>query len=153
SAAFDHTDGFSALLCPALWPSPGEVWGKFFQRLLIDLPLELDHRFHRRPILAPPPRVEFRLARSAQAHVAIPPYEPQQKPDLLLAAIVAAPFPAQPAVGHVVAQPFPGAPQDTNMLRIQACFLLQLPIHRRLRSFALPDASLGELPGMLPDPL
>src|SRR4030095_1095276 len=127
--------------------------GKLCERLLIDIALEFDHRFHGRPVFAPAPRVEFGLARSTQAHVAVAPHQSQQKPDLLLAAVIAAPLAAQPLIGHIVAQPFTRTPEDTDVLALQTDLLLQLSIHCRFWALSRLDAALRKLPRMLFDPL
>src|SRR5918993_1561695 len=89
-----------------------QVARELVESLLVDLALEVDNRLHRYPVVAPAPRVELRLLARAQAHVAVATHQAQQKPDLLLPAIVAAPVALDPLVGNVVAQPVAGAAED-----------------------------------------
>ena len=60
------------------------------QRHLVDVALELDHHVQRHPVLVPAPGVELGMVGGAQVHVAVVADQPQQIPDLLLAAVVAA---------------------------------------------------------------
>src|SRR5690349_9968649 len=126
-----------------------EVGSELLERARVDLALELDDRLGRHPVVAPAPGVELGLGGVAQAHVAVAPDEAQQVPDLLLAAVIAAPFAPYPLVRHFVAQPVAGAAQDVHVALLQADLLLQLAEHRRLGRLAVLDAALGKLPGVL----
>src|SRR5450830_1526005 len=87
---------------------------KLGQGELVYLALEFDYRFKRHPVFVPTPGIEFGLVEAPQAHIAVPADQPQQEPDLLLAAIVASPVAAQPLRRHPVAQPFARAPEDSD---------------------------------------
>ena len=89
---------------------------------MIDVFFEVDDFFNRRPVFVPAPGIELGLAAGAQMHVAFPAGEAQQIPNLLLAAVGAAPLAAHPVAGHVVAQPVAGAAEDFHMVRQQADF-------------------------------
>src|SRR5688572_26825015 len=130
-----------------------EVGLELLQRPVIDLALELDHGLDRHPVVAPAPGIELGLVTSAQLHVAVAPDQAQQVPDLLLATVVAAPFTPQPLFWNVVAQPLAGASEELHVARLQADLFLELPEHRGLGRFALLDAALRKLPGVLLDSL
>src|SRR5262245_4628469 len=123
------------------------------ERQLIHLALELHYRVERHPVVVPAPGVELGLGRGAQAHVAVAPDQPQQEPDLFLAAVVSAPIALEPLRRHLVAQPVARAAEDLDVTRQQAHFLAQLAVHRLHRRLAVLDAALRELPGMLAYPL
>src|SRR5205823_4672831 len=76
-----------------------------------------------------------------------------QVPDLLLSPVGAAPLALHPVVGHVVVQPIARASQNAHMALLEAGLLLQLAVHRLLRTFPGLDAALGELPRVLLDAL
>src|SRR6187200_536924 len=92
---------------------------EFHQPAPVDLALEIDHRFERHPVVVPPPRVELRLVGGAQADVVVPPDQPQQIPDLLLAAVAAAPFALDPVMGNFVTQPLARAAEYPDVLRLE----------------------------------
>src|SRR5688572_25083530 len=108
--------------------APLEVRGEFPERPEIHVALELDHHFRRNPVITPAPGIELGLARSPESHVAIATDQPQEIPDLLLAAIIAAPLAPDPPVGHIVAQPFARAPEDANVPRLQTYFFVQFAV-------------------------
>src|SRR5438067_420144 len=89
----------------------------------------------------------------AQGNVAIATDEAQQVPDLLLAAIAAAPFALDPVRGHFVAQPLAGAAENLDVPRQQADFFFKLPKHRQLGRLTGMDAALRKLPRVFADPL
>jgi hypothetical protein len=106
---------------------------QFEQRLLIDVALELDHRFERHPVLVPSPGVELGVRGRAQADVAVASHQAKQKPDLLLTAVVPAQLAPDPLFRDVVTQPFAGATHDLHVLGLQSDFLPELAKHRLLR--------------------
>src|SRR5206468_13113005 len=112
-----------------------------------------DHGFERHPVLVPAPRVELGMAARAQADVRVAPDKAQQKPDLLLALVRAAPLALHPMGGHVVVQPFPRTPEDPDVLRLEACLLVELPQPRLPGRLPRADAALAGLPGLLHDAL
>src|SRR5690606_28607990 len=77
----------------------------------------------------------------------------QQEPDLLLAAVVAAPFPPDPLLGNLVAQPAASSREDAHVLRTQAGLFLQFAVHRLLGRLAALDTALRKLPRVLAHPL
>src|SRR5262245_4167467 len=106
-----------------------QIAGELSERALVHVALESDHRIKRDPVVVPPPGIEFRALGSPQAHVALAADQPEQKPDLLLPAVVAAAVALEPALGNLVAQPVARAPQDLDVRGQQAHLLLQLPVH------------------------
>ena len=94
------------------------------QRQLIHIPLELDDRVERYPILVPTPRIEFRVIGGAQTDVAVAAEHPKQEPDLFLAAVMTAYFALDELVGHLVTQPVARATDDLDVLRTQAGFFV-----------------------------
>src|SRR5215471_623745 len=132
---------------------PEEVAGKLRERALVHVPLEIDHRIERDPVLIPSPSVEFGALRGAQSHVAFTADKPEQKPYLLLPAVVSPPIPLEPARGNLVAQPVPCPAQDLHVRGEQAHLLLQLPVHSLHGRFPDLDSALRELPGVLFDAL
>src|ERR1044071_1359170 len=100
------------------------------QRATVDFALEIDHRFERDPVVVPAPRVEFGLVAGAQAPIVVAPDQPQQVPDLLLAAVAAAPFALDPVMRDFVTQPLARAAQYPDVLRLEPDFLVQFPVHR-----------------------
>src|SRR5688500_11601760 len=132
STLFQRACGRRAVRFPAVGAAvsiASQVARQFFQRLAVDLALEVDHRVHRHPILVPAPGIEFRFLARTEAHVAIPPREAQEKPDLFLAAVMTAPVAPEPAVGYLVAQPLARAAEDLHVLGVQPDLFLQLAIH------------------------
>jgi len=127
--------------------------GQFEKRQLIDAPLELDDRLKRNPVVTPTPGIELRVSAGTQADVGIAPHQPQQKPDLFLAAVGVAPLALDPVLGHLVTQPTAGAADDADVLRLQADFFEELTVHGLLRRLAVLDSALRKLPGMLSYPL
>src|SRR5690606_6674941 len=91
--------------------------------------------------------------RGAKIDVAIAADQAHQEPDLLLAAVVAAPFATYPVLGHLVAQPVARTPDDAYVMRMQAHLLVQFAEHRLLGRFAARDAALRKLPGVFSYPL
>ena len=126
---------------------------QFGQRHLVDAALELDHDIQRHPVLVPAPGVELGVVGGAQVHVAVAADQPQQEPDLLLAAVVAARVAADEVVGHLVAQPVARARDDLHVLGQQADFFVQLAEHRLLGRLAVLDAALRKLPRVRAQPL
>src|ERR1041384_1360106 len=128
-----------------------EVAVQLDQRLPVHLALELDHRVERHPVVVPAPRVELGMAARAQLHVAVAPRHAQQVPDLLLPAVGAARLlrAAHPLLRHLVAQPVARAAEDAHVRALQPDLLLELAEHRLQRGFAVLDAALGKLPGVL----
>src|SRR3989304_6013920 len=106
-----------------------QVAREFGQGLLVHLAFEFDQRFERHPVIVPAPSVELGLLTRPQALVAIPGDQAQQEPDLLLAAIIAAPITTQPLLRHIVAKPIPRAPENSNMAGRQAHLFLQFAVH------------------------
>src|SRR4249920_1204385 len=85
-----------------------EIAGELGERALIHVALEIDHRLERHPVVVPPPGVEFGPLGRAQLHVALATDQAQQKPDLFLPPVVAAPIPLEPPRRNFVAQPVSG---------------------------------------------
>ena len=81
------------------------------QRLLIHIALEFDDSFCRYPVLVPTPGIELGFFGCAQTNIGVTAHQTQQKPDLLLTAVIAAPLAAYPAIRHLVAQPLARAPR------------------------------------------
>src|SRR5215207_1548442 len=102
---------------------------KLGERLLVNVPLELDDRLERDPVVVPAPGIEFGFFVGTQLDVAIARGHAQQEPDLLLSAVGAAPVPADPLVGDFVAQPLAGAAEDANMVGLESGLFLELPEH------------------------
>jgi hypothetical protein len=128
--------------------------GQFKQRLLIDVALEFDHNLERHPVVVPAPGIEFGMCCCTQADVAVAAYQAQQKPDLLLAAVVSAQVASDPLVGYLVTQPLARPSDDAAVLcRVSANFLPQFAEHCLLGRFTMLDAALRKLPRMLLDPL
>src|SRR4029079_3763411 len=123
------------------------------QRASIDLALEVDHGFERHPIVVPAPRVELGMVAGAETHVVVAADEAQQVPDLLLAAVAAAPLALDPVLRNLIAQPVSRTAEDPDVMGLQAHFLAQFPVHRLFGRFAGIDAALRKLPGMFADPL
>src|SRR2546425_3147701 len=123
------------------------------QRLAVDVALEVDHRVERDPVVVPAPGIELGMPARAELHVAVPPDHAQQEPDLLLAAVAALAVAAHPLLRYLVAQPFARAAEDAHMAALQPDLFLELAVHRLQRGFAMLDAALRELPGVLMDPL
>src|SRR5260370_6056335 len=90
--------------------------------------VEIDHGFERDPVFMPAPGVELGMIACAERNVVIPTRESQQIPDLLLAAVTAAPFALDPVLRDFVAQPVAGASENPHMVRFQSYFFLQFPI-------------------------
>src|SRR5215470_1121826 len=118
----------------------------------VHLALKLDHAVERDPVVVPAPGVEFGMIARAQADVGVAPRQPQQIPDLLLAAVAAAPFALDPVLGDFVAQPVARPAQDPDMVLTQTDFLAQLPVHRLFGRFTVIDATLRELPRVFANP-
>jgi hypothetical protein len=116
------------------------------QRLLVHPPFELDDGVKRHPVGIPAPGVEFGTIAGAQRNVGVPANQAEQKPDLLLPAVTAAPFASYPMRRHVISQPVLGSPQNADMLGQQTDLFMQLPVHCLLGRFAPLDAALRELP-------
>src|SRR5215831_3845386 len=132
---------------------PKKVAGKLRERALVHVPLEVDHRIQRDPVIVPAPSVEFGPLGGPQSHVAFTADKPEQKPYLFLPPVVSPPIPLEPARRNLVAQPVPCPPEDLHVRGQQAHFLLQLPVHRLYRCFPDLDAALRELPGVFLDAL
>src|SRR4051812_47476314 len=126
---------------------------QFGQRLLVNISLELDHRFERNPVIVPAPCIEFRLFVCAQLHVTVARGHPEQKPYLLLAAIGAAPISPHPLIGDFVAQPLSSASEHADMVRLEPGLFLKLAEHGLFGRLAMLDATLRKLPGVLVDTL
>src|SRR3990170_1975804 len=134
-------------------PVRPEIAVQLGQHLAVHLALELDHRLERHPVLVPAPGVELGLEARAQLDVAIAAHHAQQVPDLLLAAVGAAPVAAHPFLGHLVAQPVARTPENADVIRLEADLLIEFAVHRPLRRLAVLDAALGKLPRVLVDAL
>src|SRR5437899_7708689 len=130
-----------------------QIAGELGERVLVDLSLEIDYRVEGYPIIVPAPGIEFGALRSAQAHIALAPDQPQQEPDLFLPPVVAAPVPFEPLRRHLVAQPVARPPQDLHVTGQQAHFFTQFAVHRLHRRFPELDPALRELPGVFLDAL
>src|SRR5882672_1225832 len=130
-----------------------EIAGEFGERALIDVALEIDHRFERNPIVVPPPGIELGSLRGAQVYIAFAADQPEQEPYLFLPTVVAAPIPLEPPGRNLIAQPVSRPPQNLDMGGQQAHLFPQLPIHGLYRSFAELYSALRELPGVLLDAL
>ncbi|OMP13832.1 hypothetical protein COLO4_00854, partial [Corchorus olitorius] len=126
---------------------------KLRQRQLIHLALELNDGLERHPVLAPPPRIELRMLGGAQLDVAVATDHAQQEPDLFLAPIVAAYFAADELVRHLIPQPVARATDDPDVFWQQADFFVQFAEHRLFGRFAVLDAALWKLPGVLANAL
>ena len=100
----------------------------------------------------PAPGVELGVVGRAQADVVVATGQAQEIPDLLLAAVAAAPFALDPVLRDLVAQPVAGASENPHMVRIKPDFFLQFPKHRQLGRLAGVDSALWKLPRMLADP-
>ncbi len=72
----------------------------------------------------------------------------QQKPDLLLATVVAARILADEVQRHLIAQPVTGARHNADVVGQQAHFFVEFAEHGLLGRFAVVDAALWKLPGM-----
>src|SRR5690349_9325236 len=81
------------------------------QRAPIDFALEIDHGFERHPVVVPAPRVEFGLVAGPQTDIIVATDQTEQIPDLLLAAVAAAPFALDPVMRDFVTQPLARAAQ------------------------------------------
>src|SRR5262249_52338528 len=88
-----------------------------------------------------------------KAYVGVSSDEPQQVPDLLLAAVASPPLALDPVLRHLVTQPLARTPQDPRVLRQESDFLVQLPVHGLFGRFTGIDAALRKLPGVFSDPL
>src|SRR5689334_2932693 len=122
------------------------------QRAAIGLALELYDRVERDPVLVPAPCIEFGMLGSAQAHVVVAPDQAQEIPDLLLAAVAAAPLALDPVLRHFVPQPFARPAENLHMTGFEPDFLAQFPVHRLLGRFTRIDATLRKLPRVFADP-
>src|SRR5713101_7610454 len=66
---------------------------QFIECLLVNFALEFNHKLQRHPIILPAPGIKLGMGTRAKLDIAIPPDEPQQIPDLLLAFVGSAPLP------------------------------------------------------------
>src|ERR1700681_1273668 len=119
----------------------------------IDFALEVDHVFQWNPVVVPTPGVELRMIGRPQRHATVAAGQSEQIPDLLLAAIAAAPLAFDPMLRDLVAQPISSASEYLDVRRIESDFFLQFPIHRLLGRLADVNAALRKLPRVLSDPL
>jgi hypothetical protein len=67
---------------------------------------------------------------------------------MLLALVVTAGVLADEVLGHLIAEPVPGARDDAHVLGQQTHFLVEFAEHRLLWRLTMLDAALRELPGM-----
>ncbi len=119
----------------------------------IDTALEEHHLTHRMPVAHPAPALKFRLVTTAQLKVGFVADEPQHVPDLLLADADRGAVSPDVATGQPIAEPSPGATRHLHMFRAKSDFLVKLPEKCIPRTLVRLDAPLGELPGILPNPL
>ena len=102
--------------------------------------------------MVPAPGVELGPAACAQVDVGVPAGQAQQEPDLLLAAVMAAPLASNPVLRYLVSQPLTGSAEHADMVGKQPDLFTQLTIHRLLGRLAAVDSPLRKLPGMLANP-
>src|SRR5436305_6490532 len=96
----------------------------------------------------PAPGIKLGMLRLAQADIAVPAHQSEQKPDLLLPAILSACFTPHPVLRYVVAQPFACAPEYLYMARIETNLFLEFAVHGLLGRLTALDPDLRELPSM-----
>src|SRR3989344_768784 len=92
--------GQGHLLAFLLVRASRQIARKLIERLLVDSALEFDDILRRRPVVMPAPGIEFGFFGCTQTDVAIASGQPQQEPDLFLAAVIAAPLAPQPAFAY-----------------------------------------------------
>src|ERR1017187_10134535 len=83
-----------------------QVTCQLIQGETINIALELDHGVHLDPVINPAPSIKLGMPRGAQTDITIASYQSQQKPNLLLPLITAAPFALHPVLRHLITHPF-----------------------------------------------
>src|SRR5690606_25885461 len=131
------------------WQSPAQL----LERQPIDVALEVDDLANRVPVGHPAPGVELRLGPSIEADMVLLAHQAQQKPLLLLTDTGGCFVAPDVAPWQLIFQPPLSLAQDLDMPRFQANLLVQFAKQRIARRFALVDAPLGKLPGVVAHPL
>ena len=94
----------------------------------------------------PAPGVELGMVGQAQIDVVIARAHSQQKPNLLLATVMAANLALDEVVWHFIAQPVAGAADNFDVFLSESDFLFKFAKHGLFRCFAIFDTALRKLP-------
>ncbi len=122
---------------------------QFPERAAVDASLEVDDAVGGVPVPHPAPVVELRFLAPVETKVRLVAKYAQHEPALFLADAKRVAVAANEAVRKPVAEPVAGHAKDFHLIRLEAHFLAQFPVHGLFGRFVVLDAALGELPRIL----